>query len=149
MAVGLGLILLLLRLDNRFRTVSQVEEETGHAVLAAVPVLSEKRLAAAERSSRQGKGKGEHADVGEGADYSARWSPDIVFRPGLQSSLYAESSPRSGLPPQNSLQDRGRESTRMLERVPTTPPVGRLTLSSTPVCSPLSMPRATGFSGPR
>ena len=90
-AAGVGLVFLLLRIDNRFRTVSQVEEETGHAVLAAVPVLSEKRLAAAEQSSRQGKGKGEHADVGEGADYSARWSPDIVFRPGLQSSLYAES----------------------------------------------------------
>ena len=89
MAVGLGLILLLLRLDNRFRTVSQVEEETGHAVLAAVPVLSGKRLAAAERSARQGKG--EHEDVGEGADYSSRWAPDIVFHPGLQSTLYAES----------------------------------------------------------
>ena len=90
-ACGVGLVLLLLRIDNRFRTVSQAEEETGHPVLAAVPVLSEKRLAAAEQSSRQGKGKGEHEDVGEGADYSNRWVPDIVFRPGLQSSLYAES----------------------------------------------------------
>ncbi len=91
MAGGLGLVLLLLRIDNRFRTVAQVEEETGLPVLAAVPGLIAKRVAAAEKSEkkRQGKEKSDREDYGDRK--TSRWDPGIVFRPGLQSSLYAES----------------------------------------------------------
>jgi len=84
-ACGLGLVLLLLRIDNRFRTVAQVEEETGLPVLAAVPALVAKRLAAAEKSEKEGQGKGASRDE------EHLWDSGIVFRPGLQSSLYAES----------------------------------------------------------
>ena len=83
-ACGLGLILLMLRIDNRFRMVSQVEEETGLPVLAAVPVLSHKRLAAAEKTETQRSGK-------SAEDAAVEWARDVVFRPGLYSSLYAES----------------------------------------------------------
>ncbi|MAT46380.1 MAG: hypothetical protein CMO35_03000 [Verrucomicrobiaceae bacterium] len=84
-ACGVGLILLLLRIDNRFRTVAQVEEETALPVLAAVPVLSAKRLSAAEKSNKERQGEGASRDE------EHLWDSGIVFRPGLQSSLYAES----------------------------------------------------------
>ena len=84
-ACGVGLILLLLRIDNRFRTVAQVEEETALPVLAAVPVLSAKRLSAAEKSEK------ERQEESASRDEEHLWDSGIVFRPGLQSSLYAES----------------------------------------------------------
>ena len=88
-ASGLGLILLLLRLDNRFRTVSQVEEETGMPVLAAVPVLEAKKLEAAEKSESKSAAK---TDEGEGVPVEmVSLARDVVFRDGLHSSLYAES----------------------------------------------------------
>ncbi len=83
-ACGVGLVLLLMRLDNRFRTVSQVEEETGLPVLAAVPILDEKRLEAARKEGARKSGTPEVELNG------AKWSHDLVFRPGLEKSLYAE-----------------------------------------------------------
>jgi len=85
LACGVGIIFLLLRIDNRFRTVAQVEEETGMPVLAAVPILTERRLAAAEKSERR------RSDNPVESTESAKWGSDIVFRSGLSTSLYAES----------------------------------------------------------
>ena len=84
MACGVGLVLLLMRLDNRFRTVSQVEEETGLPVLAAVPILDGKIL---EAALKEGVRKSGTAEVELN---NTKWSHDLVFRPGLEKSLYAE-----------------------------------------------------------
>ncbi len=88
-ACGVGLIFLLLRIDNRFRTVAQVEEETGMPVLSAVPVLEARKIEAAEKSHN----KKEKEDGGAEApsEKVLSLSPDVVFRDGLYSSLYAES----------------------------------------------------------
>ena len=88
-ACGVGLIFLLLRIDNRFRTVAQVEEETGMPVLSAVPVLEARKIEAAEKSHKK-KAK-EDEGVEAPSEKALSLSPDVVFRDGLYSSLYAES----------------------------------------------------------
>ena len=88
-ACGVGLIFLLLRIDNRFRTVAQVEEETGMSVLSAVPVLEARKIEAAEKSHRE-KAK-EDEGVEAPSEKAPSLSADVVFRDGLYSSLYAES----------------------------------------------------------
>ena len=88
-AAGLGLVLLLLRLDNRFRTVSQVEEETGMPVLSAVPVLEPRKIEAAEKSHK--KKEKEDSGAEASSEKALNFSQDVVFRDGLYSSLYAES----------------------------------------------------------
>ena len=88
-AGGLGLVFLLLRLDNRFRTVSQVEEETGMPVLSAVPVLELRKIEAAEKSHK--KKEKEDSGAEASSEKALNFSQDVVFRDGLYSSLYAES----------------------------------------------------------
>jgi capsular exopolysaccharide synthesis family protein len=81
---GLALALLLGFLDNKIRSVSQLEALTGLPVLAAVTALNP---AVAERQLAKRKGKSSSAV--EPAD-EAGWDRRLVFRQGLASSQYAE-----------------------------------------------------------
>jgi capsular exopolysaccharide synthesis family protein len=81
---GLALALLLGFLDNKIRSVSQLEALTGLPVLAAVATLNP---AAAERRLAKRKGKSSSAVAPE---HESGWDQRLVFRQGLASSQYAE-----------------------------------------------------------
>lgn len=86
--VGLGLALLLGFLDNKFRSVSQLEAMTGYPVLAAVATL-DPRLAARQLAKRRKKSGSKPASKAE-PDHEKTWDRRIVFRQELASSQYAE-----------------------------------------------------------
>lgn len=81
---GLALALLLGFLDNKIRSVSQLEALSGLPVLAAVSTLNP---VAAERQLAKRKGKAWSAVAPE---HEAGWDRRLVFRQGLASSQYAE-----------------------------------------------------------
>ncbi|MDB6077293.1 MAG: hypothetical protein JWO82_1040 [Akkermansiaceae bacterium] len=81
--LGLGVAMMLIRLDNTFHTVAQLEAETGAPVLASISAIQPRRLADAENKARK---KG--APKPEGV--MAGWNENLVFRPGLSSTPYAE-----------------------------------------------------------
>lgn len=81
---GAALALLLFRLDNRFVTVSQVEQETSLPVLAALPLMTARMLEQATRNGRKGN------DPVSTASQEDKWSPELVFRKGVEDTLFAE-----------------------------------------------------------
>ena len=81
---GLALALLLGFLDNKIRSVSQLEALSGLPVLAAVAALNP-----AEAERQLAKRKGKSSSAVEPAD-EAGWDRRLVFRQGLASSQYAE-----------------------------------------------------------
>ena len=85
LASGLALAFLLARLDNKFHTVSQLEEYTGLSVLAAIARLSPRRLAKALEKYQQGPGRLPGA-------LAVRPDMDqtLLFQPGLSETTYAE-----------------------------------------------------------
>lgn len=83
LAGGLVLAFLLVRLDNKFQTVAQVEQETESSVLAAVSHIPEAHL---EQAARRHFRK--HPE--DQSDAYDDWDPLLVFRPGILNTNYAE-----------------------------------------------------------
>jgi capsular exopolysaccharide synthesis family protein len=81
--VGTVLALLLVRLDNKFHTVMQVEELLGLPVFAAVVVIQQESKA---KLAAQAPGR----NVPEALEIEKNWDPKIVFRQALCDSSYAE-----------------------------------------------------------
>lgn len=85
LASGLLLAFLLVRLDNKFHSVAQLEAETGQPVLAAVSDIEVRHLDQAARHNLRKSSspviKSPLQDV---------WDPRLVFRPGTSSTNFAE-----------------------------------------------------------
>jgi polysaccharide biosynthesis transport protein len=82
--LGLGgfLALLLVRLDNKFHTVSQAERETGLPTLAAISNISPKIL---DQIARKKK-----VDPNSLSPAQKKWDQRLVFREGTSNSTFAE-----------------------------------------------------------
>ena len=83
--LGCGVLLafLLIRLDNRYHTVSQISLETGVTVLGAIADIKLHHLEVAERQYRK-------RNPDSPADLHSSWDKRLVFRPGVSSTSYAE-----------------------------------------------------------
>ncbi|WP_035614044.1 polysaccharide biosynthesis tyrosine autokinase [Haloferula sp. BvORR071] len=81
--LGIGLALLLGRLDNRYHTVAQVTAETGVPILAAISEIKPADLKRADRDAKKLIGGAE-------LETSANWDKMLLFRPGVSSTTYAE-----------------------------------------------------------
>lgn len=88
MAIGLAFASLLVRLDNKFHTVSQLEAETSQPVLAAVSQISRVRLYKAVQKEMRKVARRQAVDpaILEQED----WDPHLLFRPGASKTIYAE-----------------------------------------------------------
>jgi capsular exopolysaccharide synthesis family protein len=84
LAAGLALAFLLVRLDNKFHSVAQVEAETSQPVLAAISDIEIRHL---EQASRQKAKRG--TDLSQ-SPVQELWDPRLVFRPGTSSTNFAE-----------------------------------------------------------
>ncbi len=83
LALGLGFAFLLVRLDNKYHTVAQLEEDSGMPVLAAVSRISPRQLRSAEDRFA--------VIVDDPLDeIRDNWDETLVFRPGASSTSYAE-----------------------------------------------------------
>ncbi|MEI6604089.1 MAG: polysaccharide biosynthesis tyrosine autokinase [Verrucomicrobiota bacterium] len=82
-AGGILLVLLLLRLDNRYHTVSQVAAETHVTVLGAIADIKINHLEVAEQMYRK-RNPDSHLESPKG------WDKRLVFRPGASTTSYAE-----------------------------------------------------------
>lgn len=83
LGLGVGLAFLLVRMDNKFHTVMQVEEITGIPVLAAVSVVPP---GAGAKKAAKPSGETEMKAL----ELEKNWDPKIVFRQGLSKTSYAE-----------------------------------------------------------
>ncbi|MEI7912217.1 MAG: polysaccharide biosynthesis tyrosine autokinase [Verrucomicrobiota bacterium] len=82
-AAGMLLALLLIRLDSRFHTVSQIAAETGTVVLGAIADIKLNHLETAERLHRK-------RNPDDSEDPHKLWDKRLVFRRGASSTSYAE-----------------------------------------------------------
>jgi tyrosine-protein kinase Etk/Wzc len=82
LGAGLLLAFLLIRIDNKLHTVAQAERESGLPVLAAIPDIQPKVLAAIIRKRK--------IDPDTVSAERKAWDPHIVFREGLGSTTFAE-----------------------------------------------------------
>lgn len=82
-AAGLAIAFLLIKLDNKFHTVAQVENDTGLPVLAAISSLKSAVLAAAEKHHHL-----KHPDPPPA--WERGWDRRVVFRHGLSATSFAE-----------------------------------------------------------
>lgn len=80
---GCGLAALLAFLDNKFRSVDQVERVTGLPVLAAVGTIDLRAIRAEEQVEER------NARV-EQPPHEKGWNPVLVFRQSLRNSVFAE-----------------------------------------------------------
>ena len=80
---GLLLAILLIRIDNKYHTVSQIVNVTGAPVLGAIPQIKLHHLAVAEKHFRK-------RHPGNTQDLHETWEKRIVFRGGTASTSYAE-----------------------------------------------------------
>jgi len=80
---GFLLVFLLIRLDNKFHTVSQIIGETGVTVLAAVADIRLHHLDVAQLNYR--KHHPNEKDTGH-----KDWDKRLIFRPGTSTTSYAE-----------------------------------------------------------
>lgn len=81
--LGVGLALLLGRLDNRYHTVAQVASETGAPILAAISEIKPRELKRAERQEKKRSG-------GAALQCPSNWDDLLLFRPGASTTCYAE-----------------------------------------------------------
>lgn len=81
---GIALAFLLVRLDNKYHSVSQVEDETGLPVLSAVSNINPRHLEKATKNYYQ-----KHPDQ-EPSRHHAGWDSHLIFRPGTSSTTFAE-----------------------------------------------------------
>ncbi len=82
--LGLLLAFGLVKLDNKFHSVAELESETEVPVLAAVSQISPSHLAQAINSARK---RGKNVELNE---HQQSWDPFLLFRPGLTSTNFAE-----------------------------------------------------------
>jgi len=82
LGAGLLLAFFLIRIDNKLHTVAQAERESGLPVLAAIPDIQPKVLAAIIRKRK--------IDPDTVSAERKAWDPHIVFREGLGSTTFAE-----------------------------------------------------------
>ena len=83
-AFGIAIAFLLIRLDNKFRSVAQTEEETGMPVLAAVSDIEIRHIEQAMRAHAK-----KHPD--ETVDpHQEVWDPRMVFRTATHHTSFAE-----------------------------------------------------------
>jgi capsular exopolysaccharide synthesis family protein len=85
MVFGLAFASLLVRLDNKFHTVSQLEADTNQPVLAAVSQINRLRLQKAIRKENRKHRGAEAAHPDQEA-----WDSNLLFRPGASRTTYAE-----------------------------------------------------------
>lgn len=83
-AAGLIIAFLLIRIDNKFRSVAQTEAETGLPVLAAVSDIDVRHL---DQAAREHFRKHEAVEIDP---LQESWDPRLVFRPGTSSTNFAE-----------------------------------------------------------
>jgi capsular exopolysaccharide synthesis family protein len=83
LACGLLFALLMIRLDNKFHTVSQLVGETNVPVLAAIADIKLHHLAVAEQQYRK-------RNPNDKTNFHKDWDRRIVFRHGTSSTSYAE-----------------------------------------------------------
>ena len=81
---GLAIAFLLVRIDNKFHSVAQIEEEAGLPVLAAIADLPPRKLDQAARHYFQ------NHEAEEFDPHQETWDPHLVFRPGTSSTNFAE-----------------------------------------------------------
>jgi capsular exopolysaccharide synthesis family protein len=84
LALGLLLAYALVRMDNVFHSVAQVEAETNVPVLAAVSVIDLRHLDQAVKAASK-RGRLQASSPGQEG-----WEPHLLFRPGTSSTSYAE-----------------------------------------------------------
>ena len=82
LAGGGLLAFLLIRIDNKYRTVAQISAETGCAILGAIPMLRISDLAKIEIKFIKQSGKPVHN--------GSSWDRRLLFRGGLADTSYAE-----------------------------------------------------------
>ena len=83
LAGGLLLAVFLIRLDNKYHTVSQIAGVTGVPILGAIPQINLRHLAVAEKHFCK-----RHPN--DTADLRDTWEKRMVFRGGTSSTSYAE-----------------------------------------------------------
>lgn len=83
-AFGLAIAFLLVRIDNKYHSVAQIEGELGLPVLAAVSNLNFRHLEQAARDYYR-KHPAEKPNPLREA-----WDPHLIFRPGSSSTVFAE-----------------------------------------------------------
>lgn len=81
---GLAIAFLLVRINNKFHSVAQIEEETNLPVLAAISVIKQRHLNQATRAHFR-KHKAEEPNRQRDA-----WDPHLIFRPSTSSTIFAE-----------------------------------------------------------
>lgn len=86
-AAGLLLAFALVRMDNKYRTVAQLEGETGQPILAAISDIQLNHLVAAEKHQAKHMKPGEEVIAPQ---RQASWDPRLVFRPSISSTNFAE-----------------------------------------------------------
>ena len=84
LAAGLCLAFLLVRIDNKFHSVAQIESEVGLPVLGAVSEIDPRHLGQAIRTASK---NGPLAPVSK---LQEAWDPHLLFRPGLTATNFAE-----------------------------------------------------------
>jgi capsular exopolysaccharide synthesis family protein len=83
-ALGLLLAFVLVRMDNVFHSVAQIEAEANVPVLAAVSAIDLRHLDQAVKAAAK-RGKLQPSSPGQEG-----WEPHLLFRPGTSSTSYAE-----------------------------------------------------------
>lgn len=86
-AAGLLLAFVLVRMDNKYHTVAQLESETGQPILAAISDIQLGHLLAAEKHQAKHRKPGENL---EASPLQASWDPRLVFRPSISDTNFAE-----------------------------------------------------------
>jgi Mrp family chromosome partitioning ATPase len=81
---GLLIALVLTRLDNKFRSVAQLEGEAGLPVFAAVSEIDVRLIEKAVRTKLK-----RNKDLVEDPIH-AQWDPRLLFRPGASTTTFAE-----------------------------------------------------------
>ncbi len=84
LTVGLLLALLLVKLDNKYHSVAQVEADSGQPVLAAISMIDVKALEQAARAKTKKTGPMVAPEKQHG------WDPRLLFHPGTLSTSFAE-----------------------------------------------------------
>lgn len=81
---GLLLAFCLLRMDNVFHSVAQVESETNVPVLAAISAIDLRHLDHAVKTAAK------HGKLAPQRPAQEGWDPHLLFRPGTSATNYAE-----------------------------------------------------------
>jgi len=82
--IGLAFALLLVRIDNKFNSVAQVEQETQIPVLAAISLINDNYLIQAAKAYAKS-----HKDE-KPNERTELWDPHLIFRQGTSHTTYAE-----------------------------------------------------------